>query len=180
MKINRAVVPSTNSLLAIALVLSASGCVSAPPPAPAPVRTLPPARPAPAPQPAAPAPADWRDLPQTPGTWTYAAGTARFGQPGAAPLVSLQCNRAAGQILIVRAGSAAQPVPAAITTSAQQRPLSASPYGAESLAIALPVRDSLLDAMAFSRGRFVLEVNGLSTLALPAWAEVGRVIEDCR
>lgn len=71
-------------------------------------------------------------------------------------------------------------MPAAITTSAQQRPLSASPYGAESLAIALPVRDSLLDAMAFSRGRFVLEVNGLSTLALPAWAEVGRVIEDCR
>jgi len=26
----------------------------------------------------------------------------------------------------------------------------------------------------------MLEVSGLPTLVLPAWAEVGKVIEDCR
>ena len=39
---------------------------------------------------------------------------------------------------------------------------------------------ALLDAMAFSRGRFAIDVNGLPSLYLPAWPEVGRVIEDCR
>jgi hypothetical protein len=34
--------------------------------------------------------------------------------------------------------------------------------------------------MAYSRGRFAVEINGLPTLYLPSWAEVGRVIEDCR
>ena len=40
--------------------------------------------------------------------------------------------------------------------------------------------DELLDAMAFSRGRFVIEQAGAPTLVVPAYPEVGRVIEDCR
>jgi hypothetical protein len=40
--------------------------------------------------------------------------------------------------------------------------------------------DAALDQIAYSRGRFAVEVRGLETLIMPAWAEVGRVIEDCR
>lgn len=190
MKINRAAAPTHNSLprtpplyAAIGLALATAGlsaCAPAPQPLPAPApRPVP--RPAPAPLPAAPAPADWRDLPQAPGTWSYdGAGTARFGQPGLAPALVLRCDRARLQVVLERPGAATQPVPAAITTSSTQRAVSAAPVSPTTLAIALPARDTLLDAMAFSRGRFVVEVNGLPTLVVPAWAEVGRVIEDCR
>ena len=41
-------------------------------------------------------------------------------------------------------------------------------------------RDPLLDAIALTRGRFAIEVPGQQPLYLPAWAEVTRVIEDCR
>ena len=44
----------------------------------------------------------------------------------------------------------------------------------------MPARDPLLDAMAFSKGRFALEVAGLPTLYVPSYPEVTRVIEDCR
>jgi hypothetical protein len=40
--------------------------------------------------------------------------------------------------------------------------------------------DPLLDAMAFSRGRVGLSALSLPTLIVPAWAEVARVVEDCR
>ncbi|OYW83858.1 MAG: hypothetical protein B7Z20_11930, partial [Sphingobium sp. 32-64-5] len=40
--------------------------------------------------------------------------------------------------------------------------------------------DSALDKIAFSRGRFAIEAPGAPPLAVPGWAEVSRVIEDCR
>lgn len=40
--------------------------------------------------------------------------------------------------------------------------------------------DATLDHIAFSRGRFVIEAPGALPLAVPSWAEVSRVIEDCR
>lgn len=40
--------------------------------------------------------------------------------------------------------------------------------------------DVVLDQIAYSRGRFALEAAGLPMLILPPWAEVARVIEDCR
>jgi hypothetical protein len=44
----------------------------------------------------------------------------------------------------------------------------------------VPARDALLDAMAFSKGRFAVEVAGLQALYVPSYPEVTRVIEDCR
>ncbi len=44
----------------------------------------------------------------------------------------------------------------------------------------LQARDPLLDAMALTRGRFAVETKEMPNLYLPAWAEVTRVIEDCR
>jgi hypothetical protein len=44
----------------------------------------------------------------------------------------------------------------------------------------VPAQDPLLDAMAFSKGRFAVESAGLATLYVPPYPEVTRVIEDCR
>lgn len=94
----------------------------------------------------------------------------------------MACNRAAGTVSLLRTGTSSVPLPMTVATTSETRALSAepAPQGQPQLVTALPARDALLDAMAFSRGRFSVEVNGLPTLYLPAWAEVGRVIEDCR
>ena len=44
----------------------------------------------------------------------------------------------------------------------------------------LGAADPLLDAIALSRGRFAVDSPGLTQLIIPPWAEVTRVIEDCR
>ncbi len=94
----------------------------------------------------------------------------------------LQCTRASGQIALVRIHEASGPVPMRILTETQDRVLTATPAGSPlpTVFAQLPARDSLLDAMAISRGRFAVEVSGMQTLYLPAWPEVSRVIEDCR
>lgn len=173
---------------------AAQGSISAPQPKPLPVPTPAP-RPAPPPpppqQPAPRADASWRDLPQTPGVWTYASEPAgsvvRFGQPGAGSQVLIRCDRSRPAILLQRAGFGTSAVPATITTSSTQRRLTATPAAASTaqnaaipFEIAFAVRDPLLDAIAFSRGRFMLEMGGAQTLVLPVWSELGRVIEDCR
>lgn len=179
--------PASTTLAVLTATLVLAGCVSAPPPAPAPQPT-PRVAPAPPPKQTTPPPPafrDWRDAPQTAGSWSYSAtatgGIAQFSNPpSATALLSLRCDRAARTVTIARAGAAPGPLPMSVTTSTQTRPLSASPSRAQTLEAVLPAGDRLLDAMAFSRGRFAVEVNGLPTLYLPAWSEVGRVIEDCR
>jgi hypothetical protein len=52
--------------------------------------------------------------------------------------------------------------------------------GVATMGVRLPVSDLLLDQMAFSRGRFLVAVEGGPWLIVPAWPEFGRVIEDCR
>jgi hypothetical protein len=46
--------------------------------------------------------------------------------------------------------------------------------------VELGARDALVDAIGFSRGRFVVEGGGLAALVVPAWPEILRVAEDCR
>jgi hypothetical protein len=103
---------------------------------------------------------------------------ARF----AAGLLVLRCNRAAGTIVLQRAGAAAGPEPMTITTTSGVRTLSATPQPGPPpvLAVSLRARDPVIDAMVFSRGRFVVEAPGLPPLYAPSWPEVGRVAEDCR
>jgi hypothetical protein len=62
------------------------------------------------------------------------------------------------------------------------RLLDAVPGGGQlpTLVARLSAHDPFLDAIAFSKGRFAVEVQGLDPLYLPAWPEVTRVIEDCR
>lgn len=179
MKINRAKLFGPAFSCTLALLASACAAPTVVPTAPPP----PPPRPAPPPPPPPPATSvkDWRDAPQTPGNWRYEPGTAMFG-PGNATLFAMACNRAAGTVSLIRTGTSSVGLPMTVATTTETRPLSAepAPQGQPQLITTLAARDPLLDAMAFSRGRFSIEVNGLPTLYLPAWAEVGRVIEDCR
>lgn len=179
MKANRS---NPGILFTLIAVAALGGCVKpvAPPPPPPPAPAPPPPRPLPAP------PADWRDAAQTPGTWLWSAATGRstatYGVIGAAPQARLTCDRAGSAILLARQGDAPVPVPMQVTTTALSRPLLSDPARGTPgwVVMALPVRDPLLDGIAFSRGRFALEMAGAPTLYLPSWPELSRVIEDCR
>lgn len=170
----------------VLLALALAGCVPAPEPAPAPSPApAPPSIPAPAPSPAVqvspPFGGHWMDAPVTPGDWRYVGGVARFGVPGSEPLLTLTCDHAAGVVEISRPGS----VPASsmlVRTETQERSIAAmpAPGGPPNIVARIPARDPLLDAMAFSKGRFAIEVSGLPGLYVPSWPEVTRVIEDCR
>ncbi|MFM6951071.1 MAG: hypothetical protein ACKOW1_08640 [Novosphingobium sp.] len=169
------------ALLTLTLLNACAPTAAPPAAAPQPVETPSPA-PAPLPAPAA----DWRDAPLTPGTWRWSAASgqsaASFERAGEPPLVVLRCA-APGTIQLTHAAAAAtQPTPLAVTTSSGTFPLMTDPViaGTSSVAVTLPARAPVLDAMAYSRGRFVIEVAGLAPSYLPAWPEVARVIEDCR
>ena len=178
MKANRI----ASGLMALAVL---GGCVAerkvAPVPAPSPAM-----RPPPRPLPVIAPPADWRDAEFTPGDWSHgtasAGSTAAFGPVGSEPLLALRCERAAGRIVLTRAGAASGQVPLSVITTNGTRAFTASALegAAPSLAVSLTPRDPILDAIVFSRGRWAIDVPGLPTLTLPAWPEVGRVIEDCR
>lgn len=150
-----------------ALIASCAG-PKAPPPAPPPV----PPKEAPLIQPNE----DWRDIPLTPGTWSYVAGSgARFGG-AAGPVLTMRCDPVARTVVISRAGS---PGSIVIQTSAGTMAFAAQPGG---LGVQATVRatDPFLDKIAFSRGRFTVSLAGSPRLVVPAWAEPGRVVEDCR
>ncbi|WP_250893560.1 hypothetical protein [Croceibacterium selenioxidans] len=118
------------------------------------------------------------DAPATPGDWTYRNGTALFSDPAGGALLALRCDRAAGAVELVRAGQVTA-TEIIVRAETLERGLSAR-TAAAGVAAQIPSRDPLLDAMAFSKGRFAVEVIGLPTLYAPAYPEVTRVIEDCR
>lgn len=162
--------------LAPLLGLAAAACVPA-------TRPAPPAPP-PAAAPAAPPPsiaADWRDVPLSPGSWSYRAepdgSAARYGPPGAAADFTVRCLRAERRVALVRAGAAAGPM--VVTTSYGASTWTAVADAGDGT-VTLAAADPALDRIAFSRGRFSVAAAPAPTLFLPAWAEPARVIEDCR
>lgn len=182
MKANGAKFLSAYGTCAALLLLGA--CVA---PTPA---SLTPAQPSPQPLPPPPVVTDWHDAPATPGEWQWrregSLSIARFGNPEAPALFSLTCNPQADTIKLSRegeqtgsrGGDQAGATHLSISTTSLSRTLAVRP-GAD-IAVILPAHDPLLDAMAYSRGRFAVEGTGIAPLYLPSWPEVGRVIEDCR
>ena len=164
-------------------LLALSACSQQPPPprpmpSPSPTAEVPPPPPPPPAQPRV----DWRDVPITPGNWTWAMegqlSVARFGGNS----LVLSCDRAAGMVTLMRPGTAQGQVAMTVITSHQTRPVTGLAVASNPpmIAATLTARDGLLDAMAFSRGRFAVETQGLPTLYVPSWPEVSRVVEDCR
>jgi hypothetical protein len=157
----------------------------APAPAPAPTPTSTVARPVtPPPQPTY---QNWMDAPQTPGDWFYipqaGASIAAFGPAERQPWFAMRCDMSSRTVSIGRASASTMAQPMTIRTESATRTFSANPAQGSIehlVATALPAADPFLDAMAFSKGRFAVEVAGEATLYLPSWPEVTRVIEDCR
>ncbi len=171
-------------LTLLAATLCVSGCATppqAPRPAPVPIALPRPLPPPVLPKLPVPQGTDWRDWAVTPGDWAYRAdprgSVAVFGAARGDALLTLRCDRMAGMLYLSRGGAVAAPL--TLRTSSLARTVPVQPNGG-AVAVALAARDPLLDAMAFSRGRFIVEQLGSPTLVVPAWAEVGRVIEDCR
>jgi hypothetical protein len=153
--------------IAAALALTAASSLhaqtAAPPPAPA---------------------ADFTISTPLPGSWTYAAtadgSEASFLDASARPQLFVRCTRASRVVTIARPATAAAPL-LNVWTSSQTRNLPASYNPATyRLSASVTAADPLLDAIAFSRGRFAVSMSGTTALIVPAWEEPARVVEDCR
>ena len=184
----RPIKPSASALLLASLLSSLAGCVAPPaqhgqrPVAPTPVAP----RPAPVPPttPAPPAPVEWQYRPATPGGWTYRADpagpVALFGLSAGDPRLTLRCDRATRRISLSRAGGGQGAITVRTSYGATNWPAVMSGTQVPQLTAVRGASDAVLDQLAYSRGRFAVEVQGQETLIVPAWAEISRVIEDCR
>jgi hypothetical protein len=118
------------------------------------------------------------------GNWTYAPATdgseALFANPEGSPQLSVHCTRATRRVTVSRPASAAAPLINVWTSSRTQSVASSFNPATGRLTIDLANFDPLLDAIASSRGRIAFTVDGQPPLVVPPWAEVARVIEDCR
>ncbi len=167
----------------VALSLSAAACVTPKAAPPAPPRAAAPA-PRPTPTPVATY-SSWMDVPQTPGDWFYGPVTggsaARFGEANSEPRFTIRCVSASRSIELIRAGNFAGNAAMTLRTESATRAVAGLPVTDNAaLRAELRASDPLLDAMAFSKGRFAVEAAGAPPLYLPSWPEVTRVIEDCR
>ena len=116
----------------------------------------------------------WTVAAPTVGTWTYRAlpggSEASFASASGVEF-TLRCTRTTRTVQLLRSGA----VPGAaviIRTTSLERTLPAS--------ATVAARDPLLDAIAYSRGRWSVEAGGLARLVLPSWPDAARSIEDCR
>ena len=69
-----------------------------------------------------------------------------------------------------------------IRTSSMTKQLPAQLTGGTLAYVAAEImsNDPILDAMAFSRVRILVEAEGQQPVILPSWAEIARIVEDCR
>jgi hypothetical protein len=181
-------------LLVLAMLLVAPACSgsrTAPAARPPVAATTPPKprAPTPAPPVAAPLPvtaaSGWTDLSVSNGGWQYESdGTisrALFGDNPFRPAMVIACNRGQGWVGIAVRGTPPGPRRMEILTETAQRAMTAANQPeVDGVAATLAPGDPLLDAMALSKGRFAVAVEGASMLIVPSYAEVSRVIEDCR
>lgn len=129
---------------------------------------------------------DWIDWPISQGDWVYrqdARGSiALFGNAGQDALLTLRCDRNERKLYFSRAGNPQNGAKMTIRTSHTLKSYNALPTGATPAyaAIALNPSDEILDALVYTRGRFAVETDGMQSIAVPSWAEVVHVIEDCR
>jgi hypothetical protein len=176
------------NVIIIGLVgIAVASCVGAPPerqplivPKTPTVTPAPPARPATIQQPNG----HWTDWPLANGSWVYRrddrGSIALFGASTADALVTLRCDTGRRALFLSRAGNVGSTM--VVRTSSTSKTLGLQSTGGQPAYVATSIAptDPILDAMAFTRGRIALEVDGAQNIAIPIWSEVGRVVEDCR
>jgi len=110
-----------------------------------------------------------KTLPLASGQWSYFA-TADGSIATYGTQIQLRCERLSHTIIISRPNSG----PATLTIATDTLTRALPPSGRVS------ANDPLLDAIAMSRGRFIVSGGGAPTIAVPSWPEAARSIEDCR
>ena len=127
---------------------------------------------------------NFETFPQQPGVWSYRSfpqvSEASFMDTSGTMRLSVRCARPTRQIVISRHNPAPAPT-MFIWTSSQQRSLPAAfETNPTRVSAVLAANDSLLDAIAFSRGRIALSIPGALPLVVAPAPEAARVFEDCR
>ncbi len=118
------------------------------------------------------------------GDWAYLAtndgSEATFSNTSGQPQLTIRCTRSTRRVAILKEAPSASPS-LWIWTSSKTMSLPAT-YDSTStrVKVDLGAYDPLLDAIASSRGRIGFSSSGLQALVVPPWADVARVIEDCR
>ena len=134
--------------------------------------------------PPSPAVVDLKNATAIAGDWSYlptATGSdAVFRNATGSPQITMRCTRSTRRITFSKPAMGAAPFLVVWTSSiSRSLPVSYQPT-TSALVTDVVAFDSLLDAIAFSRGRIGFSVTGQPALIVPAWEEVARVIEDCR
>jgi hypothetical protein len=114
-----------------------------------------------------------RTIPLAPGSWSYAptvgGSEARFGGR-----FLIRCDRNMRRVTLLRTEATTMPATAMVVTT----DLAVNTVPADGI---LANTNRLLDAIAFSRGRFIVSGGGsASQLVVPFSPEAARTIDDCR
>ena len=129
-------------------------------------------------------PADFSYAPVTPGAWTYRTVTggseAAFVDGAGATRMVIACGKVTRLVTLSRVSTAPASTMSFWTSSASRDLLSRFDQPSGRVIAQLGGMDSLLDAIAFSRGRFAISMPGYPALVLPAGTEIAHVVEDCR
>ena len=161
------------------LAAMAAACVPrATPPVPSPVPPAP--RPAPPrAEPPVPPPVDWQKAELSRGDWEYRQDgpvtLALFRSDGLTFILRCEPNRS---VTVALAGAQASAL--IVRTDYGERRLPATRVHLNEMLASLSANDPLLDQMAFSRGRLLVQAEDAAALIVPAWPEIARVTEDCR
>ncbi|HEY1125713.1 MAG TPA: hypothetical protein VGE65_08770 [Sphingobium sp.] len=130
----------------------------------------------------------WDVATLAPGDWRYekqlTGSVAQYGPPAGPRIALLRCDSATRQITlsIDGVGASGASVPVVIRTTSGTLAWSGVGNAAadQFVAITRPATDPGFNWIAYSRGRISVEPQGKARLILPVWAEIARVIEDCR
>lgn len=128
--------------------------------------------------------ADFSYSPVSPGAWTYRAVTggseASFVDGTGTTRLVIGCGKLTRLVTMSRV----IPAPAStlsVWTSSGGRTLASRFDQPSGRVIAqLGASDTLLDAIVFSRGRFVVSMPGTAPLVVPSGTEIAHIVEDCR
>ena len=114
--------------------------------------------------------------------WTPTAGgsEATFLDSAGRAQLWLSCLRGARVVTVAKPASGAAPLLMLWSTSGSRNLLASYNPATARITAQLASTDTLLDALAFSRGRIGVGISGTPPLVAPAWPEIARVVEDCR
>ena len=127
---------------------------------------------------------DFSYSPVSPGSWTYrtvpGGSEAAFVDASGTTRMVVACGRVTRLITLSRISGAPAATMSFWTSSAVRNLGSRFDQPSGRVIAQVGANDALLDAIAFSRGRFAVSMPGMPALVMPAAPEIAHIVEDCR